>query len=478
MIDSLDQYINALDYDPRLLLSLPPVGSTESIPAPHQRNSQGNGVVICTLTPASESRDLNDIVILNPGAGVIFPGALVLANQSLAQGTPTPIALPRSPMTISIDLPGLADRRTIQGTGTQEKSTISNSDVQLAINQLLEIWNQNPRSQGYTNVSSSQATVQKAYSSEQIALALGFTGKWAAGNAAMNLNVSSNSTSSSTTAFYKQVYYTVIMDTPPSPGSVFGSSVKPEHLMNSRIDKDNPPAYVRSVSYGRLVMITMTTNYSETEANLEGAMQQAVTASTTIGASLDAKYKKIIENSTFSVVTLGGNPNNTAGITSTLNGLDALPRLSEVIKNGAAYSRENPGTPIAYTVAFLKDNRIATISASTRYIKQECISYPNGFVRIAHSGGYVARFSVTWKEPDSQGAYVVSKRWDSGNQTAGYSQTISLPGDARDIVIRGEAATGLVWSPWGEIMNVQLGGPDNKTYTAKGTTLNRSYAVS
>jgi len=52
-----------------------------------------------------------------------------------------------------------------------------------------------------------------------------------------------------------------------------------------------------------------------------------------------------------------------------------------------------------------------------------------------------------------------------------------MPGDARDVKIEAWAATGLVWDPWGEIMSLSVGGPNQKTYKVTGTTLNRSYEV-
>ena len=63
----------------------------------------------------------------------------------------------------------------------------------------------------------------------------------------------------------------------------------------------------------------------------------------------------------------------------------------------------------------------------------------------------------------------------SGEKTAGYSAQVDLPGDARNVRLRAWAATGLIWDKWGEIFNVALEGPDNRTYRAKGTTLHRSW---
>jgi thiol-activated cytolysin len=87
----IDRYIRALQYDPRQLLSVLPDGSTSAVPVgPETRDRQAGGgaVIICTKRQHSLGKNLDEVVILNPAAGAIFPGALVRADESLAEGTP------------------------------------------------------------------------------------------------------------------------------------------------------------------------------------------------------------------------------------------------------------------------------------------------------------------------------------------------------------------------------------------------------
>jgi thiol-activated cytolysin len=102
--DAIDKYIRDLDYDPRILLSVQPDGATETMPAKTTRSTEGSEVVLTTKTQHSLSKNLTDVAILRPTSGVIFPGALVRADQQLMEGLPTPISLPRGPLTISADL--------------------------------------------------------------------------------------------------------------------------------------------------------------------------------------------------------------------------------------------------------------------------------------------------------------------------------------------------------------------------------------
>jgi len=72
----IDNYIRALSYDPRALLSVKPEGSTESLPQT-DRQSAGNAVIICTTKKVSLRKNLDGVAILRPTDGVIYPGALV-----------------------------------------------------------------------------------------------------------------------------------------------------------------------------------------------------------------------------------------------------------------------------------------------------------------------------------------------------------------------------------------------------------------
>ena len=94
------------------------------------------------------------------------------------------------------------------------------------------------------------------------------------------------------------------------------------------------------------------------------------------------------------------------------------------------------------------------------------------WIGFKHSGAYVAKFYLNWTE-DGQ-----PKSWSSGSKTAGYSEVIFLKANAREIKISAQAATGLVWDPWGTIFKLALtNGPPNKVYVAQGTTLHRKWGT-
>jgi thiol-activated cytolysin len=90
-------------------------------------------------------------------------------------------------------------------------------------------------------------------------------------------------------------------------------------------------------------------------------------------------------------------------------------------------------------------------------------------VGLKHSGAYVAKFHVTWVEDGKQ------KQWASGNKTAGYTHKLLFGRGARAIHINAQAATGLIWDPWGTILNERFASPPNAVLNVKGTTLHRKW---
>ncbi|MBC7874895.1 MAG: thiol-activated cytolysin family protein [Ferruginibacter sp.] len=462
----ISNYINGLNYDPLVLLSVRENKSTEAMPAAPTKNRtpKENGVIICTKIAQKLEATMENISIFKPTSGIIFPGALVLADRKLAEGLPTPITLKRAPVTLRLDLPGLTNM------GTKVVSSPKNSSVQESINQLLEEWHRNPASQGYTNPSASKGKFEKAYSSEQLALSLGFRLEWANNFVSAAAKVNTSSETDVAVAFFQQVYYTITIDLPERPSEVFDPTVSLADLRNVS-GNAAPPAYVRSVDYGRTIMVRMESSQKMHSVQLEAALNYATAGGLSISGNTKDTITNIIRNSRFTVYTVGGNSQNTAPLA--FAGLEDLSKLQAVISKDAVYRRDNPGVPIAYTVGFLKDNSTAAIKSTSDYVETECTEYANGFIKLKHDGAYVGRFNVTWQEPNKDGVLVNATPFNSGEKTSGYTFTLPLPGDAVNIKIKGEAATGLVWDPWGEAINITERGPTNCTYVIKGTTLAR-----
>ena len=459
---AIEAYIASLVYQPSQLLSVVEDGSTSALPV-KTRGQEPNGVIICTKTNHTVTKNLNEVSILSNTAGVIFPGALVLADQNLKEGRPTPIGLPRSGAQLSVDLPGL------ENPSVAVKP--DNSSVQQALNRMLEDWNLKNAPAGYKNAARSFLNVSQSFTKEQVSLDLGFSAKWASGNASAQIGIASTTGKSVVVAYYKQVYYTVTMNTPRFASDVFDDSVTLEQARRV-FDTDHPPAYVRSVDYGRILLVKMETAAVDTSANLKGAFEQATSGGVTVSANLAAKYQNILKDATFTALALGG------GVETSLKtfagGAEGkFTGLKEYIETDGVYRRDNPGVPIAYQVAFLKDNKFALMGFTTDYTETVCVRYPNAWVGLWNDGVYFAWFRVRWTEPGANGIYNQEKMVEFTETTAGWYTKVDLPGDAQGIRIEAWAATFI--KTWRDIFSVHLDGPDNKWYRVYGTTGDRCW---
>ncbi len=362
--ENIDAYVENLQYSGDQLLNVQPTGESSqerSVQSSDTTTESGNTQsVTCVRTTYDLKQNFDDIAILRPLAGIIWPGALVKGNGSLMDGLPEPISLPRGPMTFTVDLPGIGE------AGVKSIASPSNSNVQAAIDSALEWWNANAYQEGYVNPSSSSYRLATSYSSQQMALDVGLNVSWATSDVAAQFSYTSNEQKKVMMAAYKQAFYSIDMDTPESPSSVFDPSVSLDQV-KAVMDGDAPPAYISSVVYGRIIMFRMETTLSVTSSELESSFRYA--AGYSVDLTLEARYKKILQNSTIEVVTLGGNAAVASEAVSARNAGD----LEKIIKgDNAVYSRSNPGVPIAYTVRYLKDHALARLGYTTEYTATVC----------------------------------------------------------------------------------------------------------
>ena len=198
----------------------------------------------------------------------------------------------------------------------------------------------------------------------------------------------------------------------------------------------------------------MTTSSAHTSADLEGAIDHAFGEEDDGAFRNEGHIRQIISNSTFEVISLGGNAADVSGVMG--GGKSAVAKVLKVIQDGASFNARTPALPIAYRVKFLADNATAGMHFNLNYTQWDCFEHANGFVKVVHKAGYAAKFYVTWQESAATGQGTdtkidyVNKSWESGVQTAGYSHTVPLPGDAVNVHIRAEADTLIAWSRWQE----------------------------
>ncbi len=363
--NTINEFINNLSYDANTLLGVEDTEGQSLLKTAGDattESSYGQGInTTCKRVNYNLKANFEDVAILRPTDGIVWPGALVIGNQTMRDGLPEAFTLERAPMVIRLDLPGIGEAGNILVEDPK------NSTVQSKIDEALEYWNANAYQEGYVNAANSSYSASTSYSSKQMSLEVGLNTEWATGDVSAQFNYETTTTKRVAIMVFKQVFYTITMDTPNNPANVFRVDVPLSKIQNA-FNSDTPPAYVHSVNYGRIIMFRMETSAEATESELTGAFNYA-SGVTNASGSVALKYKEILNKSNITTVTIGGNAAVASEAVSATNFGDLQP----IIKGeNAVYSRSNPGVPIAYTIRFLKNNSLAKMGYSTDYVALNC----------------------------------------------------------------------------------------------------------
>lgn len=439
--DDLNTYIRSLSYDPKQLLHVQETGgqSVQKTILSEQTSTTLSGGVIstCTETKYDMKSNFEEVAILRPTNGVVYPGALVRGNGTMLDGAPEPIHLPRAPVKLRIDLPGMKEN------GNLTVHDPGNSTVQAAIDESLDWWNNNAYQDGYVSPSYQSYKTSTSYSAKQLSVDVGLNVEWADNNVAGEFEHVSTSTNKVAMLVYKQGFYSVTMDVPATPASIFASGVTVDDIQDF-INNEVPPAYVHSVVYGRIIMFRMESQSNVSSTEIELALNYA-TGLTNVSGDMETRIKNILESSTTTVVTLGGNAKVASEAVSATNFGD----LQTIIKgDNAVYNKSNPGVPIAYTIRYLKDNSLAKMGYTTEYTVNECTSSlaPAKTVAVKNNTGPGAdlgwdiRFTITYKDQ-----YNSSKTYNSGVLNKGTRKKTTIPEGAHAIYMEVEYLDGLAW---------------------------------
>ncbi len=403
---SINAYILGLNYSPEELLNTQDISgssfrddiNTESIGS----STPVEGVVTsCERVTYDLKTNFSEVSILQPTDGIIYPGALVYGDEVLLNdGLPNPItSVSRGPATFRISLPGFGDNGNIVVDNPE------NTSVAADIDNALEWWHDNAYPDGYENLAQQSYDSAISYSYEQLGLDVGLNIEWANGSVQSQLEYQTTETSRVAMLVYKQIFYTVTMDNPFSPASVFGNDVTLAQVQ-SVIDDNRPPAYVKSVSYGRIIMFRMETTNMNTDIDLSLVLEYAsgVNASGTVNST----YDEILEESNITIVTLGGNAEAATEIFEPNDGGPiSIGAFGSIISGeNAVFTRNNPGIPMAYTVRYLKDNSLAKMGFQTEYSADSCGQNDFEHERIKVINDFTQkniRVRLTYQEKDATG---------------------------------------------------------------------------
>ncbi len=266
---------------------------------------------------------------------VIWPGALV-QGEKIENGTPTIIQPEHRPdLTLTVDLPGAPEPSLVVENPRY-------SSITTAINTLLQ------RNAGGPTAARVHFDSTSAYSHKQALIDLEISPAWL-GN--LEFHFAEEVATRSILVKFTQAYYTISCDQPSSPAAFFDPQLNPSAL-DAWMGPGNPPLYISSVTYGRLLLFSVTSTYSQTE--MYAALQAA------IGGNATAWDKEVLDKSRLEIVVIGG------AAAAALKPI-VYHDIAGYIEEGINWSPASPGLPISYAVSHLRNNELVTIGLMTRY---------------------------------------------------------------------------------------------------------------
>jgi thiol-activated cytolysin len=341
---AIDEYIRGIGTLPA---DAPQVVEGQTSPPERQ------GDYSCTRQDLSETRQHDKIVAYAANSETLWPGAIV-RGDSVYDGLFTQVVLDRRSLAFSVSLENLVGGKS----AIMERPSLSAYREALGDILSSEIDGATP-----ANI---YAELEEVHSHEQLSLALGASVSWlgSAASISTSFDFEQSEVRSRYLVKYTQAYYTIDIDQPSAPSDFFTDQVALGDV-EERFRDGNPPAYVSSITYGRMVVFTFESEYSSEELN--AALEFAYRGGVDVSGDVSVTYKDILSSSRITAFILGGSGEEAA------RSFDSYEALMEFIHSGGNYSRNSPGAPIAYKLAYLADNEPARLSFTTDYTVEDCV---------------------------------------------------------------------------------------------------------
>jgi hypothetical protein len=205
----------------------------------------------------------------------------------------------------------------------------------------------------------------ETHSVQASALKVGLSAKYMGASVRSSLEVDRTATEHTVTAYFVERAFTMTADSPQTPGGWFSgdlteADMKAQEALG-RIGPDNPPVYVASVTYGRILVFSVTADSSAKEITTQLRTRFQYGAFTG-EADFESDYAKLMSHAKLRVTTIGGDQSDA----------EALIRSGDI---GEYFTTPNDWSsyrPISYVIKNVRDDTIAAVSETTEYTITEC----------------------------------------------------------------------------------------------------------
>lgn len=278
---------------------------------------------------------------------IFYPGALLKA-KTVVEGSYAPIVTPRKPLTISTSLIGDKTSFTVENPKL--------STVRDGVSSLLTRNFDTPAA----NITYSYEEVHSE-SHLKIALGAGYNGTSTSVKGSFSFNKDDQKTRY--VVKIQQVFYTLDLDLPEKPSDFFPDNFDYSQYLANEKEK---PLFISSIKMGRVLLLGIESTLSKTEVE---AKLNASFLGGKISAEAEAAFNELSKSSKIRGRVLGGN-SALAGQT-----ISDIEQVKNFLKEGASFSRQNPGIPISYKMRELGTNLPFKTVIYSKYLKTD--SSPN-----------------------------------------------------------------------------------------------------
>ncbi len=348
---TLTQFIDSI---PLLIPPAPEVVTTNTTTISTQ-----NGVSFQNLTQTtSRSANLSEVITSDPNSDLIWPGSII-QGSTVSSGLLAGVGVARAPLTITIN--GAA------GTGPLSTTipTPTLSTVATGIRNLLQNLNL------VNGTAFIDYDIKTGNSEEDALLNLGVSANFLGQNVKASLNSSSTQKSNTVVVKLAQRYYTLAVDTPSSPATVFAPGVSVSDATRF-MGAGNPPVYLSEVTYGRelVYLFESSDSIDKLQATVDAVFKIAQAGGS---VSLTDDQMSTFSNSHIHMFALGGSATDALNL---VVAKDFATQLNTYLVQGANFSFNSPGTPLSYTVKYLKDGSVMQINSATQWYTTQSFALP------------------------------------------------------------------------------------------------------
>ncbi|MDZ7755997.1 thiol-activated cytolysin family protein [Rhodohalobacter sp.] len=310
----------------------------------------------CQSQPFTLTDNPQQIAMYSPDREILYAGGLI-QGKSHRDGLGSLLGLPiaeRAPINVSI--PGLAN---------DDNFRTVNSPNQASVDQAIGSMIGGATASGLSTPSSISFKMETYHSEKQSALQMGLSGNYLGFEGSASGSIDKQRSETTVTAQFYQKMYEVVVEAPQSPGDFFSEDFTEARLQQQisqgRIGPDNLPVYVSNIVYGRMMMFSLTSTASESD--IRATMQAGYNSiGGSVEANLDAKKKKILQESKIKITSIGGDAEATLAMIQSGD-------WSQYFTNNAPLSS---ASPMSYTFRNLGDGSIASVTETTEYNIRTC----------------------------------------------------------------------------------------------------------